>query len=177
MMQKKNAIVLPAVLALLAIFALPPAAHGHGNNPKLTSGRWPDPKPPGGNRNSNTSNLTGTGQEPDIQEALAAPDPGDVIAMDLTGELNRTRIDVKVRQLTEPDSDADLHVQQYDPGVVRPRADAFDLTDSLEFLTLDVPNRTIVPRVSNNNGAIPSPGALLLFGLAAAAAQRRRRRR
>lgn len=177
MMQTRNAIVLPAVLALLAIFALPPAAHGHGNNPKFTSGRFPDPKPPRGNNSSGTSNLTGTGQAPEIQEALAPVDLDDVTAMDLTGELNRTRIDVKVKHLTEPDSDADLRVQHYDPGVVRPRADAFDLTDSIEFLPLDMPNRTVLPRVSNNDGAIPSPGALLLFGLAAATVQSRRRRR
>ncbi len=159
-----NAVTLSAALALGAVGAIAPTAHGHGNNPSVlnTGGHnWPHDPPGGGpwSHHSVIDPVTPASANPggglggpdsmhnvipfvDLAEAASSIGAGTVLMPSPAGlELNAPTSSFAQLQLTDS-----LDVAQ-GPGFV------------------DIPNTRM----------IPSPGTLALLGVAAIVLRRRRR--
>ncbi len=152
-----------AALAGLALTVLTPAAHGHGNNPRIggvkphtnpTPPQPPPPPPPDGSQNDTVSG--GPNQTPHVPDSIL--DPGIVIDIDLTQD----SFNVLSRVVSEPLA-ASMIVNPV--AGLAPRI-AVELSGASGSGSIQVPA----------SGVIPSPGTLVLLGLAAASAGRRRRR-
>ncbi len=149
-----------AALAGLVLTVVTPAAHGHGNNPRIsavepdTNPTPPQPPPPDGSQNNTVSG--GPNQTPHVPDSIL--DPGIVIDIDLTQD----SFNVLSRVVSEPVA-ASMIVNPVEG--LAPRI-AVELSGASGSGSIQVPA----------SGVIPSPGTLVLLGIAAASAGRRRRR-
>ncbi len=173
--KRFHAILLSPALVGLALAFVTPAAHGHGNNPKLVGGGWPtDPPgygplisivvldpyipmnadPPGGTLRNPFDIPGGLGDSQSTPNLIAIADPGAATAMGLSTNALFEPVLVVLDPIAPPTA-----MSLVAPGSV------FDVASDPAADLIGIP----ITR------AIPSPGTLALLGLAAMVFRRRRR--